>query len=334
MTWTVHHYNDRLSEASDGILKMIDGLIVGGAEVYGSGDGTLFDNSGSGATNYWVNITIPNIVGAWIRLRWPAVGGVTREMCMRRTNAGNRYEIWWSQDGIGFTAGAGAGARPTAIDEEFTHSGTQNLQDDYVFGSTSPSIHITLITGDAAEGYSWLWAISLPTTFGLKTVIFMDVLTGVPVGNADADPCVYGTKARGTVEFPSSSHGSSFRNDTTINNADDNIAGWFRKGEANENWVCYPMINWGTVSNGANADNAYDTVFRTQELLIGQYEVAIPYIRGSDTFGSERGPKGVSRLFGLTRQTAHLGLNQGKTRRHIGRGLTIPWDGVTVAREF
>lgn len=201
MAWTVHHYNERLSGASDSMIKLIAGLEADGAQVYGSGDGTSWDNAGFGATNYWVDDTIPNITGAWIRLRWPAVGGVTREVCIRRANTLNRYEVWWSQDGTGFSTGGGATARPTAADEEYTQSGSGFLMEDYTFGTTSVSMHLTLITGDAAEGYSWLWAISLPNQFGWDSVIFMDVLTGVPVSNADSDPCVYGTKTRASVEI-------------------------------------------------------------------------------------------------------------------------------------
>jgi len=334
MSWDVQHYNTRISSGEDSILKLINGLLTQGAVVYGSGDGTSFDNVGAGATNYWVSEAVVATIGSWIRLRWPSVGGVVREMAIQRTNTLHRYSVYWSSDGTGFTAGASAILRPTATDEEYTAVGTGFLVENYTFGGTVPAHYVSLITGDAGEGYSWTWMVSKSQQFGWDSSIFMDVLTDVPVGNADADPAIYGTKTQGSTEFPSSNRGDSYFSDTAINNGDDNIAGWFRKGTGSELWVCYPIIQWGTRINGITADNYSDVPSRAVELLNGAWELATYYIRSSETFATERGPKGRSRLWGITRQAVPLGVNAAGTRRHVGRGLTIPWDGSTVAREL
>lgn len=335
MGWNVRYYHRRAALSwEETVFDLINGLIAAGAQVYGSSDGVSFDNSGAGAVNYWSAQAVVDAADAWLRLRWPVVDGVSREMCIQRTGTNGQYSIYWSSDGTGFVTGASTTVRPSAADEQYTAQNLFMLPSTYDYPAGGDSVYSTLITGDAAEGYSFIWLAKSPDQIDFDTVIFMDVLRDVPAANADADPCIYGTSDRGNL-FPGDTHFHSFFADTTINNADDNIAGWFRKGEADEAWVAYPISEWGTssTSTGSSEGIAREET-RIQERPRGWYEYVCYYARSSQRFSSELGFKGKSRLFGTVAQMCHVGPNVDSSRRHIGHGITLPWDGTTEAREL
>lgn len=339
MGWNVRYYHRRAKLSwTESIFDLINGLIAAGAMVYGSSDGTSFDNSGSGATNYLDAHAKVDNANAWIRLRWPAVGGVTRELCIQRTNTLGRFSHHWSSDGTGFVTGASASARPTAADEQYTSTGANfATANSYTYPAGGNGLYSSLITGDADEGYSFFWGQKQPTDLSFSAILFMDVLEHVPAANADADPAIYCTGTRGAI-FPAQNHTHSAFVDTTINNVDTNIGGWFKKGTADEAWVVYPICEWGTMSTGFGSSESLareETAFRSQERVKGWYEYQCLYTRGTDRgFTTQRGLKGMSRLFGVVSQGCFFGTNPANTRRHIGYGLTIPWDGVTEAREM
>lgn len=323
MAWNVRHYHTRcVDDWRESIWALVTGLIAAGAEVYGSSDGTSFDNSGAGATNYWVDQSIIDTPDAWLRLRWPAVGGVTRELLIDYFSTLGRESIYFSSDGIGFVTGASAAARPTAADEQYVQPGGNYMTETrYTYPAGANALYYTLITGDADEGYSFFWGTKTPAQFtGFGTLLFMDVLSSTPAANADSDPCIYGFC---TSEFPAAGSFTSMFADTTINNTDDNIGGWFRKGESDEAWTVYPLTLWGI--NGPESHLWERT--RLQEREVGWYEYKMMYMRSRSRFASELGMKGRSRLFGAVSPACYLGPNVDGSRRHVGGGLTLPWDG-------
>ena len=234
MTFTITQEHPLTSGEGWWLLK--EKLVAAGASVKLSSDATTNgagDNLDPGGP---YTGTLDN-TDAWMVIAWPAVGGVTREVCLQFDSTLNAFvTCYWSSDGTGFTGG-GATTRPTATDEQWTLNGGDNIlpstADDY-------PVEVTYHIGDSSEGYSWLLESHIPGENRMEAIAFMDVLENPNAG--DNDPAVYGCIGDAAIAYKTS---SLLFTSVNVTNAQGVIGGWFDKDGAGEAWVAYPLLNSG-----------------------------------------------------------------------------------------
>lgn len=327
MSWTVYAKRQVLSTTGETVFALVQGLLANGVEVYGSSDTTSVDNSGSGATDYWVDVTVAATTNAWIRLRFPAFNGVVRELRIQCT-ATRRWSFYWSPGPTYFTSGATttvAPTCPTATDQQYVQNGSTDFEFNYTGISTLA--FMTLIVGDAAEGNSFFLGVGISGQTAFQKELFLDVL--MDPNPSDIDPAIYGCGTE-TTEFGTSVVNHSFLTDTAVNNADSNIGGWFKKDTVDSAWVAYPLQNWGyTVGGGVTAIVMFNNNIRTSDLPQGSNSAwKAEYRRGPPQVATQYGRKGKSRLFRFV--SAEVGpckLNSARTQLSLGV-ITLPWDGT------
>lgn len=335
MAWYVARKDQRITFLGEHTLWLTTALIAAGAEVYGSSDGTNFDNSGAGAINYWTTPAICATTNAWIRLRFPPdPHGVTREMRVQKTATLRRYTRYFSPGPTYFTDGATATTAPSCTDtndQQYVDNGTNDWEPNPPPPGSNGTLAMfsTIIVGDAAEGSSFFAAYRQSGVNTFYRPLFMDVLR---FPNADdADPCIYACETT-AVAFGTAYSGFPFT-PTTVNSNTVNIAGWFKKGTADEAWVAYPLQNYGfeTGSGVAAWNNALQ---RLPDLPQGAYSAwRAYYLRSPLQSGltGSTGYKGKSRLFRFVSQ--ELGPWKLSERRDLFclGILTLPWDGTEMA---
>jgi hypothetical protein len=319
VAWTVRHKRTQAFEEGATILALVQGLLAEGVQVYGSSDGASWNNPGIGAVNYWVTPTNVRTTGAWIRLRFPAVGGVSRELRIARTGT-RRWSFFWSAGPTYFTDGASATVPPscpTAADMQSVQAGNA----DFEYTPGLKRMDYILVTGDAAEGYSFFFCLWTHGLVGPTKVVFLDVVLHPEA--TDADPAVYGVSA-GTTSIGAGGH-TFLTTDST--SGTDNIAGWFDKNLPGQAWVAWPWLQWGfheglgTLQRLSDAPHGLD-------IPQGCAAWRVWYGRGNPAHTTQVAQKGRSRLFFMVPQ--FLGsrlLNAERTLYSLGR-ICIPWDGT------
>lgn len=270
-------------------------LVAAGASVKSSSDATTYgagDNLSAGGPYPQSGAGSFANTNAWMVIQFPAVGGVTREVCFQKTASVGRIVFYYSSDGTGFSGGT-ATVRPTATDEQFLQNNGDNVHEV----ANPQETEVTFWVGDATEGYSWMMQVRQQGFKWILSLSFMDVVTSPVTG--DTDPCVMCCHTDNS-NSPFSSSGGVF-SATAVNNATStNIAGWLDKGGLDE-WVawplCYPGMTAGTGGavqiwhRGVNAWQGPNDA--------GNYDMMpAVYSRGEQTFTSNsKGFKGISRLF-------------------------------------
>lgn len=333
MTWTIRHNRTPLFFRGEAVYHIVNALIAAGAEVYGSSNATSFDNSGSGAVNYWTSVSVVTTTNAWIRLRFPAVGGFTRELRIQKNASSRRWTFYWSVGSTYFTSGASASAAPTcptAGDMQYVQNAGGDFEQTFIGDGGTASYELIMVSGDATEGYPFFAGIARRNTsdYAIEKVLFLDVLAD-SIYN-DGDPAVYCCCTEVSAIGPEVITNSIFA-DTAINNIDTNIGGFFKKGTGEETWCAYPIqANWGyTVST--NAISALTGDVRPGDLNQGSYSCwksvyGRSFVQG---FTTQIGYKGKSRLFRTVSKNAGVfQLDVSRTMLTLGQ-LVIPWDGKT-----
>jgi hypothetical protein len=312
----------------EGWWYLKESIIAGGGgsppSVKSSSDGTTFgagDNLSPGGPYPQSGAGSFVTTGAWMVIQFPAVAGVTREICLQKTSTTGRITFYYSSDGTGFTGG-GATTRPTAADEQFLQNNADN-----VFGTTNPQRQImTVWAHDADEGYSWLMELHEPGTRPINAGAFMDVVSSPYSG--DTDPAVLACFTDGQSYYV---HNSAVITSTAVDTATTNIAGWYDLGGPAEAWVAWPIAFPGY--DDASPQPWVNDI--QQPMPDGKY-ISFPaiYIRGDALHASEAGYKGVSRLFRVTsRRNSLETVGLSSNRQWIANyGIVRAWDGSSVPR--
>jgi len=327
MAWTVRSKGIAITNDGEMVFTIVQNLLAAGVLCYGSSNGTSFDNSGSGATNYWVSNTVAITTNAWIRLRFPAdMYGVIRELRIQKTGTARRWTFYWSPGPTYFTSGASASAAPTTptvADMQYVQNGTA----DFELALTGLNRYfLYVVTGDASEGHSFFVGLRSTNSTSFAKELFLDVLSDRNA--SDIDPAIYGCGTEATI-FGDQVTQHSFNIDTTINNADSNIGGWYKKGTGSAAWVAYPMQGWGYFFSTPSIVMVTNHV-RSPDLPQGSNSSwKVQYRRGpAQTFTTEVGYKGKSRLFRhVSDQIGSFKLNSPRTQMCLGQ-ICIPWDGT------
>jgi len=336
MAWTITQHYPRSDHEGWWMLK--EALVAGGATVKLSSDGitdTPFNYDQISPGGPYVTSGAGSFVttGAWMVFAFPTVDGVTREICLEKHNFAGRIHCWYSSDGTGFTGGAKL-ARATAVDEEFLQDGADNF-----FNNGNPQQQETTIwVGDVNEKYSFLCE---TRNFGITAVsgsFFMDVVVDPNPG--DADPCVVAMapdSANSAYQIGPSGSNTLFGR-FGVNGTGVNIAGWYDKGGALENWVAWPWTVPGFAAGSGGSVDAWhwDTTEVMQQNDDGNYEMMpVVYMRGEQLFAlNEKGWKGISRIFQVISSQATgftSGSRAGQRANADGTlvahgGIVRPWD--------
>jgi hypothetical protein len=332
VAWTVREKFTQMLTQGSWIYAIVNALLAAGCSVYGSGSGNIaFDNSGSGAVNYWVTSTIAATANAWIRIRFPTVGGVARElMIQKHASTARRWHVYWSSNGTGFTGGTPSSTvRPTATDEQFVQNASADLEATSPAESGTVRWEMVVITGDASEGYSFFAALigRQSNSHTIQKFLFLDVLREAHA--SDADPAIYGACAEtGFVETLS----HSLFADLAVGNNDTNIGGWYRKGTGSEAWVCYPLgIGWGYPVATEAVTSFLIAEERLADCEAGSFSCWAGIYERPITLGgftTSLGRKGKSRIFrGVVDSAGQFRLDS--ARRLLTCGfVVIPWDGT------
>lgn len=304
-------------------------LVANGWSVARSGDGSGGNYSAAGDVHapggpYAGSLDLAN---AWMELRQPATATVRRSILITHPSALNTDQIrlWYSSDGTGFTGGSpSATARGEAADEQGcinTPTGTTAvIQGEFV----------DMLVGDADEEHSFFIGARrlFPQTGspGYDTILMLDVLEG---GHAlDADPAVFGQHFNAATFGPANNAGA-MHYQVTPTQTSACIRGWFKKGLTGAAFVGYPCVARGTQEGGFNSIGPLsdDRLSLRPDGPID--DMPVMYWRGGNTHTTERGFKGISRLFRTSLQKLGIfRLNNDLTRLSLGP-ITIPWDGAT-----
>lgn len=245
-----------------------------GWTVQSSSDGTTYNASGDQITHFGSGAGGYGNVSAWFRIQDP---GALREYVFQRGSDG-RYLKWMYSAAAKFTGGSpNATTPPTATDEQGLARGLTTSQ--LMF----PGIQVNHIAAqDTAHNgvYAW-WVVGnevqKAVSTSKRTIMFCDAID-VNYSSGDNDPCVH----IGTEDSPAYNVlGSSSANGV------DNLYGYMRKGEVDEEWAgltaCYYY-------NGANPIYPLYGVINPHN---GKYPLLpIPIMRHSST-GSTVGFKGI-----------------------------------------
>lgn len=328
MAWSLLP-NVRFIRHGEFLWRMKEYLVANGWSVARSGDGSGGNYSPSGDVHapggpYAGSLDLAN---AWMELRQPATAAVRRSILITHPSASNaeRIRLWYSSDGTGFAGGSpSATARGTAADEQgciSTPSGTDTvIQGEFM----------DMLVGDVAEEHSFFVGARrlYPQTGspGYDLIICLDVLTGAH--SLDADPAVIGQHFNSSPLGPSG-NASAMHYQTTPTQSGPCIQGWYKKGLTGAAFVGYPCVNRGTQEGGFNSipPMSDDRLSLRPDGPID--DMPVMYWRGGSTHATERGYKGVSRLFRTSLQKLGImRLNNDLTRLSLGP-ISIPWDGAT-----
>lgn len=298
----------------------------------GTGTGAVYNATGdahSPAGPYGGTLDLAN---AWFELRQPATVTPRRSFLFQipSTDA-QRWRIWYSSNGTGFTGGAqSATVRGTATDQQ----GLMNTPAGVTDWLPPDFSILDIVAGDLSEGFSFFFGIRTREPFangvgpGYQAALSLDVLT--KANAADQDPAVVGQHFYFTdtaLAWPSS---FGLVGALAATQTAGCSRGWYKKALGGAAFVEFPPVFWGTQEGG------FDSVIprnddRSAEVPTGEFQsLPLIYWRGSGTFLTQRGFKGQSRLFRDAQpRYGVLRPSQDYSRMNLGT-ISIPWDGATV----
>lgn len=285
-------------------------LVAAGWVVMASGGGT---GSGlySAIGDVIATAAIMNTSRAWVRIQDPAGG---REFCWQRGSGGNA--AWWIKVSAEdkFTGGAAdEDDMPTATDEQNLHGST--TAGTTLFAAAATYHHHCAADNAAPYGF-YLFDLVNGTGAQDMAFVFEPLVTGTyPV--EDDDPALYYVRQSTPFNINQLSAGGT------------GPFGWWAKDTGGEAFVRYPACVYNDSGGtrqfpgvGTNPENNKDDT------------IPIPYIRGSASFATQIGVKGlagtVMRWQGVTRATGDtLSVTVARDRIIVGN-VALPWDPGVV----
>jgi len=332
MSYTFSVNNSPLTGAV-AIYQLITALTTAGWIRQADSDGSTYNAAGGQVTSGNTGTNGLDNPNAWIRMQAPTVGSNTRELTFQRGASNLGWRIKYSANAH-FTGGSpGVSQTGSATDEVFMTGGGTDASPTFTtnFMSANNSYHWHIVTGGAAEFYSFaVWG-AVNGTSTSASGMCLDVMAAGSYPAADVDPAVMYCSSS-TIGVFSEVYSTSTLASVNVTNPAQARA-WLGATSAAGASLTSTNVNVSMVTYGANQMGATVTIgtnpFTNKDDLF-------PMIWGSGFTGFPRGLKGFSTLFmcGTIQRrnmTTADTISSNSRDRIFMNGVWIPWSGTKPA---